>query len=188
MAFYTYDEKLKESQDKDLHKYLDEVYVSLFPERSVVRLEYDDNLKFQRGGRDLRVILKKTGKDLFDLHIQETIEEKITSPKYADYKTIVLEYISNKQFGTLGWIYTSEADWLSYVKQPPGFIEVFLLPMQDLKRWFFVNKHRYRDIEANTVVGSSFYTTVCKVVPLQDPYFQRFLAAHGCFHTKVERE
>ncbi len=185
MATYSYQEKLKESQDKELHKQLDQIYMSIFPDKTVLRLEYEDGRDFQRSGRDIRVMLKKPGNNLFDMHIFETIEEKIRTPKCSCYQDILIEYLSNKQWGTLGWIYTSEADWLSYVKQPNGFIGVFIFPMQDLKRWFALHKDRYKDIESGTLLSTSHYNTLNKGVPIKDPYFQRFLAAHGFFYKKI---
>jgi hypothetical protein len=188
MATYTYQDKLNESYDKELHKILDKIYMSFFPNKSVVRLEYDNSLMFQRSGRDLRVVLKKPGNGSVDLFVSETIEEKIRSASCSGYDDILIEYLSNKEYGTLGWIYTSEADWLSYVKQPNGFVEVFIFSMQELKRWFMFNWTNYRDVETNTKIGASSYTTVNKIIPLQDPKFQSFLEAHGFFHKRVERK
>jgi hypothetical protein len=187
MATHIYQDKLLISQDKELHKILDKIYMAFFPDKSVVRIEYDNSLLFQRSGRDLRVILKKPGNGSVDLFVYETIEEKIRSASCSRYDDILIEYLSNKEYGTLGWIYTSEADWLSYVKQPENFVEVFVFPMKPLKQWFMFNWKNYKDVETNTKVGASFYTTVNKVIPLQDPKFQSFLEVHGFFHKIVSK-
>lgn len=159
---------------------LNSIYEEIFPERTVMRIEYLHNdMEFQKGGRDLRVVLRKPGNDLFNTQIFETVEEKIRTPEKSGYKDILIEYLSNKRYGTLGWIYTSEADWLSYVKQPNGSIEVLLLPMQDLKRWFVLNKDRYTDRTSSTAVGENLYETVNKAIPYDDPYFKKFYSAHG---------
>jgi hypothetical protein len=187
MASYWYQDKLAESKDQELHKLLDKIYMSIFPDKSVVRLDYDNNRDFQKSGRDIRIVLKKPGNNHLDMHFFETVEEKIRTPGCSAYHDILIEYLSNKQRGTLGWIYTSEADWLSYVKQPNNSIEVFIFPMQDLKRWFILNKDKYKDIESTTLLTSSYYNTLNKAVPLKDSYFQRFLSAHGGFYKKIPR-
>jgi hypothetical protein len=184
MTLYDYQQKLKESQNKELHKQLDRIYRSIFPDKTVIRLDYEENRDFQRTGRDIRITLRKPGNNPFNMCIFETIEEKIRTPEHSYHQDILIEYLSNKQLGTLGWIYTSEADWLSYVKQPKGFLEVFIFPMQDLKHWFILQKDRYKDIISGTLLSSSSYNTVNKAILLEDPIFNDFLSAHGYFYRK----
>ena len=187
MAIHDYNEKLEESQDKELQKQLNTIYEGFFPDKSVVRMDYLDKEEFQRSGRDLRVVLHKPGKNLFEIVFFETIEEKIRSPKRSHYKDILIEYLSNVAWGTLGWIYTSKADWLSYVKQPNGYLEVLILSMPDLKAWFLVNRSKYEDRASQTLLSNGkTYTTMNKVVPVEDELFRNFIRAHGFYYKKIE--
>ena len=177
---HDYKTKLAESQDAMLQAKLDGAYRALFPDRAVIRLEYDDTQAFQSQGRDLRVVLRGTRGNEKSVAVYETIEEKIRSPQRSRYPDLLIEYLSNRERATLGWIYTSQADWLSYVRQP-STVSVLILPMPDLRAWFVPRLNQYPDLTPDpaTRVGDEMYHTANKIVSFRDADFRRFVAAHG---------
>lgn len=189
MALHEYWRSLVASPDAKLKLLLDSVYRELFPDCAVERIVYDASADFQRGGRDLRIQLRAPRGGKHDESVFETIEEKIRTPKNSQYHDLLVEYLSCQERGTLGWVYTSKADWLAYVRQPLGRLDVLILPMSQLHDWFVPRMAKYRDKSAKTRLSDgTIYTTVNKVVPLADPDFQSFWKANGCrqFTRKVE--
>ena len=181
MVAYDYRQKLRESQEAGLQQKLDRVYRRFFPAEAIQELETSDDFGFQTSGRDVWVRLRGPRDGCVQMSIFETIEEKIRSPERSQYDDLLIEYLSNAERGTLGWIYTSQADWLSYVRQPGGRLQVLLIPMLPLRRWFEANRDRLgRDFCAQTQLGSGVrYTTVNKAIPLNDRDFKVFMQAHG---------
>lgn len=167
-----------------MQKALEEVYRSFFPDAAIDRIVYSNDAAFQRGGRDLCVKLRRPRGDQQD----ETIEEKIRAPgKASSYDDLLIEYLSNAERGTLGWIYTSKATWLSYIRQPDNAVDVLILSMPDLRTWFIPRLHNYEERAAQThAPGGGTYTTLNKVVPFSDPAFQAFSKAHSVFRRRVE--
>ncbi len=174
MPLYDYQTKLKESGSLIPRRILEHVYNDFFP--FLERIEYSCDEKFQRSGRDLTIYFKKPGQQMASMHI----EEKIRSKRCAHYQDVLIEYLSNSEHRTLGWGFTSEAVWLSYVQNGyPDFLNVFLLPMQPLKIWFMARYDEYADAEARTIVGNRHYTTLNKVIPFEDTAFRIFCVSHG---------
>lgn len=181
MATHSYQEKLNESQDEALCRQLDSVYRQLFPAQAIERVIYDASASFQLSGRDLRVELRAPHRGRVGLSIFETIEEKIRSPEQSGWPDLLIEYLSNQEHGTVGWIYSSTADWLSYVRQPRGWLDVLVLPMQALRCWFIPRRENYRDVPSKTrLPGGGEYTTLNKAVPFSEPAFSLFWRANGC--------
>lgn len=181
MAVHDYQEKLAESQDTRLQERLDQIYRRFWPVETVQQIEASNDLGFQTSGRDLWVRLRAPRDCYWNQSIFETIEEKIRTPGRSTYDDLLIEYLSNQERGTLGWIYTSQADWLSYVRQPSGKLRVLLIPLRPLRDWFTAHRERLgRDYRAQTrLAHGQVYTTVNKAIPLSDPDFKVFMRAHG---------
>jgi len=97
-----------------------------------------------------------------------TVEEKIVRWKGRAYTAIVVETHSNLErtsdepIGD-GWIKTSVADCLLYAfEQEDGSLRVWLFDLPKLRGWFMQNFERF----AVTDKRNDFYTTRCRVVPL----------------------
>lgn len=178
MARHDYHEKLEESEDGAIRRILAHVYRKFFP--FLERIEYSGREDFQRSGRDLVIHFKKPNRSGMAVHVSEYVEEKIRSKGCADYRDLLIEYLSSAEHNTLGWGFTSTAHWLSYIQNGlPDFVRVHLLPMQPLRKWFMAWYERYEEVESRTYVGNRCYTTLNKAVPFNDPVFKIFCAAHG---------
>lgn len=107
----------------------------------------------QRGGID-RVVVLESGKTL-------SIDEKIRARDYGD---ILLEYWSNLERKTPGWVAKDLAcDYIAYAFAPSK--KCYLLPFQQLRQSWKKNKNewvkKYKRIEAN----NGNYTTISVAVP-----------------------
>lgn len=180
---YTFDDRRAIAEDARMHEVLDEIYESLYPDRTVIRLEpvgEDD----QRRGRDIRVLLRGARESRYEHRIEETIEEKIRSPEQSKWQDLCAEYLSNAEQATLGGLLSSGATWLSYVQQPPSIVIVRVMPMQAFREWFQLNWMRYEDLKGRptrtSLSNGRYYTTKCKSIPFNDPEFVKFWEAHGC--------
>ena len=189
MPTYSFADKLSESQNPDLRLTLDRIYARLWPESIVIKVGALTDLVVQSKGQDFKVTIRTPHNAQFDLRIFETIEEKIRSP-WVTYPDILVETESCRERGTAGWIYHSEAHWLSYVRQPGvGRVNVCLLPMSEFRDWFTVNAHRFAEKHSHTYLANGAeYTTVNRVVPLNDDGFRYFWHAHGCRQIDVALE
>lgn len=190
MVAHDYRQRLLDSQDATLQSALDRIYRQLWPEDLIERIQASEDLSFQTSGRDLWVRLRTPRDGCFEEGIYETIEEKIRSPDRSTYDDVLIEHTSCAERGTAGWIYTSKADWLSYVRQPGGKVVALLIPMQPLRIWFTANRERLgKDVLAATrLAGGGQYHTLNKAVSLKDAAFRLFLNAHGAVTLETERE
>lgn len=183
MSLHEFPEKLIESQNPQLSAILEKVYRDFYAPGIVMSVEADDTERFQRNGCDIKVTLRGTRGSTS----VQTLEEKIRSPKRSKYDDLLIETISNQERGTAGWIYTSNAEWLSYVRQPDSEIIILILPMQSLRQWFTLQKlERFDEIPAYTAVGDTQYQTLNRVVPMSDPQFHWFMMAHGAWKKRIQ--
>lgn len=181
MTLHSFERELAASSSATLRARLDGVYRQLFPAAAVVAVIHDDSGVFQTSGRDVRIQLRAPRGMPFSASLVETLEEKIRSEEASTYPDILIEYLSNEEHGTLGWVYTSRADWLAYVRQPLGELDVLILPMQQLRAWFTPRATNYPDVRAKTRLNYELsYTTVNKAVPFKDQSFLAFWHANGC--------
>lgn len=173
-----YQADLAASADTGVRDVLSTFYRMVWPDDSVLRIEYDDTGKFQRMGRDARVVLRAPR----GTETMQTIEEKIRRPKQWPMTDLMIEILSNVELGTLGWAYTSSADWLVYVCQDlNGGGEIAMLPMQPFRLWFAAHAWRY-DIPADAstpFTNGGGYHSRNRIVPLADPIFRAFRDANG---------
>jgi hypothetical protein len=95
-----------------------------------------------------------------------SVEEKIVRRKYTAF---AIETHSNLERGTRGWIYTSTADQLLYAFGLPLGLEVWLMPMADLREWFVPREQLYPASDTpNGQGGQVLYHTRCRIVPIAD--------------------
>ncbi len=107
----------------------------------------------QRGGID-RVLTLQSAKTLL-------VDEKV---RYKDYPDILLEYLSDRDRGVLGWVSKELAcDYIAYAFVPSQ--TCYLLPFQTLRRAWRKNGEQwicdYKRVEAENIG----YTTVSVAVP-----------------------
>lgn len=179
MAKYSFQEKLLESEDAVMREIVEAIYKKWLP--FLASIEYSQDQVFQRRGCDLEIVFEKPRGN----QARVSVEEKVRLGSNAKYDDLLVEYLSNKERNTLGWGFTSEADWLSYIQFCPGeFVAVLILPMQQLKSWFSTNYIKYSDIESQTALSGTHYTTVNKAIPFKDDAFRLFSKAHGYFYAR----
>ncbi len=186
MATYTFAERLARSVDPAVKQALNTLYSGIFPNVAVIQVRELTSLTEQRMGRDVAIDLRKPR----DQILTWTIEEKIRTPEKSGYPDLCTEYLSNAERGTLGWAYTSQADWLSYVRQIGTTLDVLILPMQAFRLWFAAHFDRYDDLPGRTYTrlnGGVTYETRSKAIPFADDAFKRFLAAHGHYRRTIPR-
>ncbi|BAY84299.1 hypothetical protein NIES267_37950 [Calothrix parasitica NIES-267] len=72
---------------------------------------------------------------------------------------------SNLEKGTPGCFMYTEAHWLFYYFVNTGIL--YKLPMSKTRKWFLITMKRFRERSTITTVGSSYYTTVGRLVPIR---------------------
>ena len=75
------------------------------------------------------------------------------------------ETVSNKEKGTLGCFLYTEADFVFYYYPEPRTL--YILPMPRARNWFLANVDRFEEKETTTPVGSEYYTTVGRLIPIE---------------------
>lgn len=75
-----------------------------------------------------------------------------------------LETNSNKERGTPGCFLYTDADLVFYYFVNPRIL--YILPMPLARDWFKFNLHRFEERSTTTPIGSDFYTTVGRLVPI----------------------
>jgi len=76
------------------------------------------------------------------------------------------ETFSNKEKGTPGCFMYTQADFLFYYFVVPRIL--YILPVPAAREWFIVNMSHFEERETTTPVGDEHYTTVGRLVPIQD--------------------
>ena len=165
-----FQQQLLNSQSEELRIVLKhELYPQVFP--SLYAVEYDENLSFQNTGCDLKIYVEKPKGNRMTI----TCEEKIRTAGYWDTKDLLLETHSNQEYNTAGWCFTSQADYLIYIWDKLPELRVFMCPMVPLTKWFQLHYHRYESKGAK----NKQYTTMNRVVPIDDKYFRAFRMSNG---------
>jgi len=75
-----------------------------------------------------------------------------------------LETNSNKERGTPGCFLYTHADLVFYYFLHPRIL--YILPMPLTRDWFTFNLHRFEERSTTTPIGSDYYTTVGRLVPI----------------------
>ena len=184
MQVHSFHKSEKKAQDKELRGLLEIAYRSCFGD-SVERIEWVERKAFQTDRGDVCIRLKKPFGSLFDVPIDCFIEEKLrfgdAAEKYCE-KDLCLEEYSSKENNTAGCILTSRAHYLCYVWDcRPKPIVAWILPMGPLREWFSLNRHRY----FTKPVPNEGYTTIVRLVPVEDHAFSQFLCAHPPFRAQI---
>jgi hypothetical protein len=71
---------------------------------------------------------------------------------------------SNKEKNTPGCFIYTQADLLFYYFVIPQ--QLYIIPMPTTRDWFLANIQRFKERATTTPVGSSYYTTVGRLVPI----------------------
>jgi hypothetical protein len=106
-----------------------------------------------------------------DIHLHFTngktivIDEKI---RRKDYPDILIEYLSNKQTGRVGWIYETESDLFAYLFPTTG---MYLLLAQKMKDWVKDEKSQFWELKdlppaKNKRPDGREYESINKAVPV----------------------
>ncbi|MDF5707950.1 MAG: hypothetical protein PUP90_09800 [Nostoc sp. S4] len=118
---------------------------------SLNNVENDPNYQH----RDIDLIwTTQTGKILIE----------IKGDRWNKTRNLFFETDSNLEKGTPGCFMYTEADWLFYY-----FVntrQLYKLPMPKTREWFHITMKRFRERATTTPVGSSYYTTVGRLVPI----------------------
>ncbi|BAY97573.1 hypothetical protein NIES37_15150 [Tolypothrix tenuis PCC 7101] len=113
----------------------------------------EDDPQFQC--RDIDLIWKT--------HNGETLIE-IKGDRWNKTRNLFFETHSNLEKGTPGCFLYTEADWLFYY-----FVntrQLYKLPMPKTREWFLITMRRFQERSTKTPVGSNYYTTVGRLVPI----------------------
>ncbi|WP_292877660.1 hypothetical protein [Nostoc sp. NMS1] len=89
---------------------------------------------------------------------------EIKGDRWNKTRNLFFETHSNLERGTPGCFMYTEADWLFYY-----FVntrQLYRLPMPKTREWFLITMRRFRERTTTTPVGSSYYTTVGRLVPI----------------------
>ncbi|MHC0068050.1 hypothetical protein ACWATR_35050 [Nostoc sp. UIC 10890] len=89
---------------------------------------------------------------------------EIKGDRWNKTRNLFFETHSNLERGTPGCFMYTEADWLFYY-----FVntrQLYRLPMSKTREWFLITMRRFRERATITPVGSSYYTTVGRLVPI----------------------
>ncbi|MEH2464687.1 hypothetical protein [Nostoc sp.] len=118
---------------------------------SVVNVEDDPD--YQRRDIDL-IWTTQTGEILIE----------VKGDRWNKTRNLFFETHSNLEKGTPGCFMYTEADWLFYY-----FVntrQLYKLQMPKTREWFLITMRRFRERSTTTPVGSSYYTTVGRLVPI----------------------
>lgn len=100
-----------------------------------------------------------------------TVEEKIVRRKYDAF---AIETHSNLELSLErgqpdGWIHVSTADRLLYAFRVPEGLEVYVMPLDELRAWFVPHEEQYAISDTpNGWGGRVIYHTRCRIVPIAD--------------------
>ncbi|MFP4318792.1 MAG: hypothetical protein ACLFQ7_07470 [Phormidium sp.] len=92
------------------------------------------------------------------------LKVEIKGDRYHKTGNFFFETHSNHERGTPGCFLYTEADWLFYYFVTPRTL--YQLPMPETRDWFLKHRQQFRERSTRTPVGSGFYTTVGRLVPI----------------------
>lgn len=119
-----------------------------------------------------------------------TFDEKLRKPHVREYPDILLEYLSNDQFNTLGWMDKDlECDFIAYAWLSTG--KCWFLSFPVLKRtwnsmreiWLDRFEHKFAD-NIDERPGCPDYRTRCVAVPIKE--IQRYLNGKEMFMVAID--
>ena len=93
------------------------------------------------------------------------IDEKT---RLKDREDVLIEYLSNRETGRLGWGYTNESNYLAYLFPTKG---CYFLDTQLIRKWVCDKTSsfwNYEDAEATNERNGSIYHTDSKIIPICD--------------------
>lgn len=144
--------KDKEFEDKNRNRF-DSIYLTYCVGLTKIEVITDRGLQFK--GHDIHLH--------FDDNSVWVIDEKA---RWKDWEDILIEYLSNKETGRRGWIYSNESDFIVFLLPNKG---CYFLKTPQLKSWVEDKSSGFwqlPDIESKNTSSWGDYTTISKAVPL----------------------
>jgi hypothetical protein len=128
-------------------------FLRSFPQtESAVSVEQDPTYR----KRDIDVLWRHQGRE-------EAIEVKGDTQGHRT-GNYAFETVSNEERGTPGCFLYSEAKWLHYHFLSPCTLHV--MDLAQVRNWFVSRQQEFRLFRTQTTVGNGRYTTVGRLVPL----------------------
>ena len=163
MKFNNFAECLEESHKAEDLPFWEQVYKRAFP-TMIAMLNHRKDGDHQRAGIDRSIILENSKQLLIDEKIRG--RNKITRKVYND---IALEYLSDKDKNTPGWVCRPLlADYIAYAIAPLG--KCYLLPVQQLQLTWQNNNELWRKqfpvITAKNKYNGYYWETISCCVPV----------------------
>ena len=149
-SIHKFDEELEYSLDAEESKYLDSVYKQTFPE--LKDIEFMETREEQRKGIDKKLY--------FENGATITFEEKKRRVAYGD---ILLEIWSVWEKRIEGWLYTSQADYISYFI--PSSQKLYILPLLLIRKAWTRNQEQWTDQYRELRAKNEGYTTLSRAIP-----------------------
>jgi hypothetical protein len=169
------------SHKADVRSAFDECYRRFFPADCIADVEVVGRTQQQLG--DVRIVMRDAG----PATSRVWVEEKLRSRPWED---ILLEYQHVGQDGRawLGWVYSTNADWLAYGWLDEHDLEVRMLPTRALREWFTPRLHDFPDVTSTTDGRGRYgsYTTYNKAIPLEHSDFRDFCRLYAVRPLRVE--
>jgi hypothetical protein len=143
-----------ESEDNPIWRI---IYNKAFPDNKSITNNREDS-QTQRLGID-RTIILSSGKAIY-------IDEKVRRKDYGD---ILLEYISNDKYKTLGWV--EKKLFCDYIAYAILDIKIcYLLPVPQLQKAWMDNKETWLKIYGSKVAPNKSYNTLNCAIPKEILY------------------
>lgn len=132
----------------------DQLYYRKFPTlKKVESIDYETDREAQLKGMDKKLY--------FGDGSVKTVEEKVRLTAYND---IFLEVMSNDKKKKLGWLYTSQADYLTYFIEPTGM--AYVLPLLLVRMAWVTNKDLWQLKYKKVVARNPNYNTIGYPIPV----------------------
>jgi hypothetical protein len=97
---------------------------------------------------------------------RRTYKIEVKGDRWHETGNFFFETLSNKEKGTPGCFMYTQADFLFYYFVVPRVL--YIMPVPAARAWFTANLDRFEERETTTPVGEDHYTTVGRLVPIQD--------------------
>lgn len=143
---------LERSRECDAVLDREAIYRSVFPDVVGITVHSEDGAP-QRGGVDVSLVLASSS--------QLLVDEKIRHKNFGD---IALEYCSNDQRGTPGWVIKPLiADYIAYIILPAG--QVYMLPVPQLQAAWKKNAGAWFERFTGISADNGSYKTLSLPIP-----------------------
>ena len=151
---YSMDSRLKiaKQASQDLENFLKQ------QEETVDVINVEDDSSFRKKDVDLVWNIHDNQKKIDEVWVE------IKGDTHHKTGNFFFETISNKSKNTPGCFLYTEAKLLFYY-----FVQIkklYILPMPQTREWFKKYKNTFQERETKTPAGSSYYTTVGRLVPI----------------------